>query len=570
MSNLFKKFIAFTLLFAVAFSTISCHSKKKKREEEDAANANKMVLNVYSFTSGYKTEWLTEAIKDYEKANKNTQYGDKTGIIVKPTMVKSDVPGPTMAGRQEVVYFLEQQDYYELISNNYVSDIAPAITKPNPYDGGKTLESKMFEDQKSYFGRVNNGQTSYYAFPHYFTSFGIVYDVDLFDSKGYYFVEGYDRGGRLQDMFLGVEGVEQGWPKTAGPDTIPGNSDDGLPTTYEEFFLLCRFIGEVGNDNPLLWSGQYRDGYVTHFLNALVADYEGYDQMRLNFTFNGYANNLGSIVGNEFVKDATPTKIDYSNGYELARQAGKYYAMDFYNDLYNMPVVNNKENESKNYSSTYSHEAAQEDFLIPSTKRNAMLLDGSWWETESTPVFDDLVESKGQAYSKQNRRIGWMPLPKQNADLVDGSSTAYDIMYPLCVVKGGLDTNSWEYKCAIDFIQFINSDAQLAKFTKITGCTKALNYTLTPEQYNSLTYFGKSYYDMYKKSDIIFPYDNNIVFANNQLKFSEMDKMGVGSPLYKSTAHSTYFVRALEEGVTLKDYFNGMYVYFQNLGCWKS
>ena len=73
VNNLFKKFMAFTLLLAVGFSTISCHSKKKNPGGQDA-NANKMVLNVYSFTSGYKTEWLTEAIKDYEKANENTQY----------------------------------------------------------------------------------------------------------------------------------------------------------------------------------------------------------------------------------------------------------------------------------------------------------------------------------------------------------------------------------------------------------------------------------------------------------------------------------------------------------------
>ena len=569
MSNLFKKLISFTLLLAVAVSTISCHSKKTQKEKEEAANANKAVLYIYSFTSGFGSTWLTEAIKDYENLNKDVKIGDKTGIIVKPTTVKSDVPGSTMAGRQEVVYFLEQQDYYELVANNYISDITPAITGPNKYDNNsKTLESKMFPDQKSYFGRTNGATTSYYAYPHYFTSFGIVYDVDLFDAKGYYFADGYDAKGALADMFLGTDGMANNWTKTAGPDAVPGNADDGLPTTYDEFLLLCRYISEIGQDNPLLWTGQHRDAYLTHFINALATDYEGYDQMRLNFTFDGEATSLGTIVGNNFVKDSISKKIDQTNGYELARQAGKYYAMDFYGDLYNSSAINNDANRTKLFSSTYSHESAQEDFLIRGSKRNAMLLDGSWWETEATPVFDILVESNGQAYSKKNRRLGWMPLPKQNGDLVGAGSTLYDIMYPLCVVKGGLDVNSWEYKYALDFIQFINSDAQIAKFNQITGCTKALDYTLSADQYNSLTYFGKSFYDIYKNSDIVFPYDNNLLFANNQSKFQEIDKSGTGSPLYKSTAYPTYFVRGLEEGVPLKDYFSGMYTYFEQLGCW--
>ena len=105
----------------------------------------------------------------------------------------------------------------------------------------------MFADQKSYLGRTVNGQTRYYAYPHYFTSFGITYNVELFDKKGYYFAEGYNPNGSLEDMFIGSEGVEYGYEKTAGPDCESGTYDDGLPTTYDEFFLLCDYIATVGN-----------------------------------------------------------------------------------------------------------------------------------------------------------------------------------------------------------------------------------------------------------------------------------------------------------------------------------
>ena len=554
MKKIMKKSLTSVLLATTLLSTAACGGGGG-----NDSNKDKATLYVYSFTSGFGSQWLESLIADYEEVMKDVEIDGKKGLHIEPTAEKSDVAGSQMAGNREVVYFLEQQDYYELLAGNYIADITDAVTGVNPYDN-KTLESKMFDDQKAYFGREINGETHYYAFPHYFTSFGIVYDVELFNTKGYYFADGYDASGALQDMFVGTTD----WAKTAGPDGQKGTGDDGLPTTYDEFLLLCDYIAGVGNDNPLIWTGQYRDSYLTHFINALAADYEG-KEMKLNFSFDGNATSLGSVVGGEFVEDAEDTLIDGTNGAELARQAGKYYAMDFYQDLYNKSYIQDK--SSTLYSSTYTHLKAQEDFLKKSTKRNAMLLDGSWWQQEATSTFN-VMGKTNPANSKQNRQLGWMPLPKQSADMVGEKATMYDIMYPLCVMKNGLDTNSWQYKYALDFIQFANSDEQLAKFTQITGCTKALNYELTSTQYEGLSYFGKSFYNSYKAADIVFPYDNNLLFANNQKTFQELDR-GEGAPLYKSNAYATCFVRALENNVTLENYFNGMYSYFSEKDIWK-
>lgn len=540
MRKIAKNMLACVVLSATALSSFACKGGSN-------SNSNKATLYVYSFTSGFGSEWLTSLIEDYEEKMKDVVIDGKTGIHVEPTAEKSDVDGSQMANRQEVIYFLEQQDYYELTANNYVADITSAITSPNPYDkDGKTLESKMFQDQKDYFARDGR----YYAYPHYFTSFGIVYDIDLFNEKGYYLADGYSFSDDIQYVCVGKSSDA----KTAGPDGEKGTADDGLPATYEEFFLLCDYISKVGNDNPLVWTGQYRDSYMTHFINALAADYEGYQQMRLNYTFDGEATNLGSVVGGTFQRDAEPTVIDGSNGAELARQAGKFYGMSFYNTLYNKSYI--KDKTSTLFSSTHTHLKAQEDFLKKGTTRNAMLLDGSWWQMEA------------KNFGAAQRNLGWMPLPKQSADKAEQKSVLFDIMYPLCVMKKGVDTESWEYKYALDFIQFANSDEQLAKFTQITGCTKALNYSLDETQYNALSAFGKSYYDAYKASDIVFPYANNLLYANNQITFQELDA-GTGSPLYKSKAHPTCFVRAVESGITVEKYFNGMHDYFDELTIWK-
>ena len=536
MSNFFKKFIACTLLCAIAFTTVACKKNKDKGDN---------VLYVYSFTSGFGSEWLASAIADYTAA---------TGVTVKPTTVKDDVPGADMKNRQEVVYFLEQQDYYGLVGNSYVADISSAITSANPYDG-KKLEDKMFQDQKDYFKRDGH----YYAFPHYFTPFGIVYDVEMFDTKGFYFVKGYNPAGSLESKFVS----DIGGDKTAGPDGVEGNSDDGLPTTYQEFLWLCEFIASKSL-KPIVWAGetQTRKAYLTHFINAMATDYEGREQMLLNFSFDGVAKNLGRVQAGQFVEDSSDTPISSANGYELARQAGKFYAMKFYEDLYNSPAIRDADSANTLFSSSYSHTSAQEDFL--SDDKYAMLFDGGWWQTEATNVFN-LLALSDSADSKMNKKLGWMPLPK-HPDKVGEKQTMYDVMYPLCLVKN-IDVESWEYKTAIDFIQFINSDAQLAKFNKITGCPKSLKYDLNDAQLNELSYFGKSLYHAYKNADIVFPYDNNTTFNNNQLKLQEIDKTGTGSPLYKSSKGNV-FVESLQNGTSLEEYFNGMYTYFQGLGIW--
>jgi hypothetical protein len=558
LEDIMKKFIKKSLPCLLLASATLCTASACGGNNP---NKNKATLYVYSFTSGFGDEWLTSLITDYEEKMKDVEIDGKVGIHIEPTAEKSDVDGSQMAGRSETVYFLEQKDYYDLVAKNYIADITEAVTSVSPYDN-KTLESKMFEDQKAYFARQSNGQTRYYAYPHYFTSFGIVYDVELFDEKGYYFADGYSEDAGLEYMFV----QSAGDTKTAGPDGEKGNADDGLPTTYQEFLWLCDYIATIGNDNPLIWSGEHRHSYLSHFINALATDYEGLEQMRLNYSFDGKATDLGKIVNGAFVKDATATDIDGTNGAELARQAGKYYALDFYSDLYAKNYINNKETEKTLFSGTYSHLDAQNDFLSKSGKRNAMLLDGSWWQMEATETFD-YMGSSNSANSKQNRKLGWMPLPKHE-DKVGEKATMYDIMYPLCVMKNGLDPNGWEYKYSLDFIQFANSDEQLAKFTQITGCTKALNYSLTNDQYKALSYYGKSFYDQYKNADILFPYHNNLLFANNQLTFQSLAPDGVSSPLYKSKG-SNGMIFSIEGNTSATDYFNGMYDYFKELTIWK-
>ena len=66
---------------------------------------------------------------------------------------------------------------------------------------------------------------SYYALPHYEIYTGLVYDADLFTEKAFYFAKG---GGW----------TDEDSEKSCGPDGIYNTYDDGLPSSYEEFYKM--------------------------------------------------------------------------------------------------------------------------------------------------------------------------------------------------------------------------------------------------------------------------------------------------------------------------------------------
>ena len=78
---------------------------------------------------------------------------------------------------------------------------------------------------------------------------GVIYDVDLFDSKRFYFKSDNTIGAKLSDENLGT-----------GPDGVSGTYDDGLPRTYDEFFALCSHMKNYAI-TPMICSGQYIQAY---------------------------------------------------------------------------------------------------------------------------------------------------------------------------------------------------------------------------------------------------------------------------------------------------------------------
>ena len=560
MKKRFAKIFSVALALLMSFGLTACGNNPNDPDNggDEKIDTSKTQLYVFNFYGGYGSDWLTAAKKRYEELHKDDVYEEgKKGIQIYINNQKTQVDEmqTQILDNRDEVYFAEYAYYYTLKSAGVLGDITEAVTADLSAYGdasGSTIESKLSEEQKNYYGIEENGSTHYYGIPHYSGYSGLTYNVELFEEKGYYFAKN-PAGTNLEDYFV-ASATEA---RSAGPDGIEGTDDDGLPATYEEFYKLCTYIAQDGN-TPIVWTGANHKDYLNNLMQALVADYEGLDQMMLNYTFNGSATDLGKISNGSFVQDSSATQINEQNGYELSRQAGKYYALKFIETI----SKNSNYHNDLAFNSSYSHMNAQEDFLYAGndgqTKPIAMLCDGIWWASEATSTFSDMSQSMGSEYSKKNRNFAFMPLPKANAD-ASTTSTLFDHIYSICFMKANIA--DWKKPIALDFIKFVNSDASLVEFTQITDTPKALNYTMTDEQMSEMSPYGRSIIKLKQKSEIVYPYSTATLYKNNQGRFGT-------HAMYWSTTGGREYQWAptayTEDNVTAENYFSGLYSYYVN------
>lgn len=562
-----KRILAVILSFACAFAVAGCAVPEDERNDPPPEDVDKSrtQLYVYNYNGGYGSEWLTKAKTRYEELHKNDSYEEgKQGVQIMPVNTKNIVTqGDVKVNRTNDIYFCEGIYYDQFRAEGAFADITQAVTGENPYETGKTIESKLTSTQKDFYGVESGGTTHYYAIPHYSGYYGIIYNVDLFDKEGYYFAE-TPSGSNLWEKFIDADNTT----KSKGPDGKTGidpltgadySVDDGLPATYEEFYELCTYIKLTGN-LPFVWTGQYYELHLMNLYNNLVANYEGVDNMMKNYTFSGTADDLGTIQGGAFVLDGgSGTPLSASNGYETKRQAGKYYALEFLERIISEEDWQNREA----FSSTFSHTNAQSRFIrsVPDSDYTptAMLIDGSWWQAEASSVFNSVAASFGEEYSMENANYAWMPLPRANASKSGDDQILFDHLNSL----GFVNANSTKKELAIDFLQFVNTDESLVEFTQVTNTVKALNYTLTAEEIAKLNPYGQSLvkYKQAANTKVVYPLARNSLFVNNQSMFNDYVYFYGRS----STSNVSFAKAIFEDKKTAAQLFKEHYEYYEGL-----
>ena len=294
-------------------------------------------------------------------------------------------------------------------------------------------------------------------------------------------------------------------------------ADDGLPSSYEEFFKLCDYMVQRGV-TPFVWTGQHANDYYTYLMNALYQTYEGKEDTLLNYTYDSGERTteiITDIVNGNLVTENV--KITPETGYLLNQQTGRYYAINFMsrilsNSSYYHPFSTG--------NLTFSHTDAQELYLESELKNEpvAFLIEGTWWENESvvSGAYDRTINKYGDI--AKDRNFGYFPLPKQITGRVEEGQGSKSVLLDFINAYAGINKDIPEFKIdlAKDFLKYCYSDEILELFTEITGIAKGVQYSMSSDSLAKMTKFSQSVWNMKITSDIIYPNSNSTFFAKNQ------------------------------------------------------
>lgn len=550
-----KKKIACLILACLLVMTTSLVAACTRQKIDDV-DSSKSTLWVNYFAGGFGKEWMESLEKRFEAAYADYSFEEgKKGVDIRlnPNKELGSAYLTKVDDIRDEVFFNENVDYYAWVKQGKVLDITDIVETSNSNDGGKSIASKMTDAENNYY-KVDG---KYYALPHHEHQTGLIYDVDLFESEELYFAEGgapsedYASDKANHKSYSGSYAYTGTGDKSAGPDGVHGTSDDGLPATYEEFFVLCDYMASKDSEidiTPFIWSGKNRADYTDWFLSEMAANYEGADQLSLNYTFSGTATNLISVDSTGKIVELDDTEINSDNGYMVYQSAGRYYALNFFKRLL---AGSGKYFQVDDCFGSLEHTEAQYKYLVGATKtgntRYAFLMDGCWWENEATDSFNSIVDRNGNEYSKTSRRFAFLSLPKATNEQIGDPFTIATTDVTLGFIKRSIDPSKIEL--AKTFLQFCYTDESLIDFNNVSGTPAAIDYTLSKAQYNALSSFGKSLYNV--KDQVVAPYSTNTKFLNNNTKLNLRYTFTVGGKRAVETLRS--------DTMTAESFFKSLY-----------
>ena len=483
MMKKFRTIVAASLAAIAAFGVTACGGKKAATEKEDPT---KTYLDVGVFDAGLGTAYFDALKKDFEAyyADKSFETG-KQGVVVR-ALKKSTEFNPanlvqSMKNYEPIMYILDHGDYEEFTKQNLLADVTDVMTDVYLDDNGNIAESKDTATQSiedtmiAGYSDVFKKNERYYAVPYMLSVPGIIYDADLFDTAKLYFKADGTIGANAADVKAGNCGV--------GPDGVASTSDDGLPETWDDFLTLMKRIRDA-NYYPFTWAESPTTYQISRLVNTIWANYEGYDNYMLNYSFNGYDTGLEE-------------SIDEENFIDLLDQEGRKAAIKAFYDI---------TKNSGNYSSKArpgggnNHTGAQREYIQSKRfgKRIAMFVENSYWEQEARDVFNGEPNQSVNGYGKRNFK--YMPIPKFIGVKGIKDQTNTERVLPaqfadsyICISAKNKNKNpAVQTEVAKLFIKFMQQRSQLVQYTANTGCIRPYNYTVSDEEAETCTPYTQS------------------------------------------------------------------------------
>lgn len=423
------------------------------------------------------TDWLKNAVNRFTALKANESYEEgKTGVKITTSTNKASEYASSLPD-YDILLDENVANVYNMQTRGLLADISDVVGK---------LESKI---EPQLLPKLKGADGKYYALPHYTYDVGISYNIDVFEDNKLYIAAPGETNVRKYTSELAENPVNfvlnANVKKSCGPDGIYNTYDDGLPSSLEEFIVLCDFIKTQKNFSPFaLNTIDEGAGYAFMLIEALWSGMVGTDAMKAatcnfkNVTVevvpDGDLSFSGNFLNTGIKKPVTETvAISDTNGYKMYDMSARYYALSF------LELAKNKgwfKNENM------SNLKAQEYFVLgkyngDSNDRCAMLVDSSYWYGEA--VAEGTIAKFTTASGGDEPNVSIMPMPTQlSGQVTEGNGkkpTIIDTSSTLFVNKR-VEKNPGQFRAIKEFIEFLYTDAELKAFTETSKLTINMDY----------------------------------------------------------------------------------------------
>lgn len=515
------KFLALGLATVLSVGVAAGCGNGNIGKDEDTSKITQISFRQWGGTAS-STDWLQQAADRFaaEKANEPYESGKK-GVKVEISTNK-DSDYTSSIPDYDILMDENSANIYDMQTRGYLADIDDLV---------KGLQSKI---EPQLLPKLKGADGKYYGLPHYSYDVSISYNVDLFKAENLYIaapgeesVVNY-KSSLLPDSSAGVNFVfNENTKKSCGPNGIPNDYDDGLPSSLEEFIVLCDYIKNKKQINPFaicdITGGA---NYAFMLIESLWAGMVGTDAMRAttcNFTDaevevvkEGALSYDGTLLNTGIKMPQTETVVlSDGNGYRMYDMSARYYALSF------LELAKNK-GWFKNQQMTNTK--AQEFFVLGNYNANdndrcAMLVDSTFWYGESVSG-GTLTKYKSLSGGKE-ANVSMMPMPVQlTGQVTEGNGkkpTVIDTSATVFVNKR-VEKNEGLFRAVKEFIEFLYSDAELKAFTETSKLTMNLNYDYDK---SSLGNFYAGVLEIEKAAgDKVYAASDNIKYSKNRSSFS--------------------------------------------------
>lgn len=490
-------------------------------KDEDTSKITQISFRQWGGTAS-STDWLQQAADRFaaEKANEPYESGKK-GVKVEISTNK-DSDYTSSIPDYDILMDENSANIYDMQTRGYLADIDDLV---------KGLQSKI---EPQLLPKLKGADGKYYGLPHYSYDVSISYNVDLFKTENLYIaapgeesVVNY-KSSLMPDSSAGVNFVfNENTKKSCGPNGIPNDYDDGLPSSLEEFIVLCDYIKNKKQINPFAISDiNGGANYAFMLIESLWAGMVGTDAMKAttcNFTDaevevvkEGALSYDGTLLNTGIKMPQTETVVlSDDNGYRMYDMSARYYALSF------LELAKNK-GWFKNQQMTNTK--AQEFFVLGNYNANdndrcAMLVDSTFWYGEAVSG-GTLTKYKSLSGGKE-ANVSMMPMPVQlTGQVTEGNGkkpTVIDTSATVFVNKR-VEKNEGLFRAVKEFIEFLYSDAELKAFTETSKLTMNLKYDYDK---SSLGNFYAGVLEIEKAAgDKVYAASDNIKFSKNRSSFS--------------------------------------------------